>query len=224
MSCIDSNFKLSFISEDGSEGIFYPASTSEFIDYLTELDSNLTQFLFSENFEPTEEITNYLQEAVSAYIEAVFEDKEVPCGCEQYYPELYQFLENSSIDEIYLQVEEGEEEEHEINEAIYSFFESEGWEASIPNSTLVQTLVQETTFKKIVRGGRVIKRADCPPGFKWNGERCVRMASSELRKRMKAAFKANKTRSKHMRNAMFAKSIMKKRAKSMKVRGMKGIR
>jgi hypothetical protein len=224
MSCIDSNFRLSFISEDGSEGVFYPASTSEFIDYLAELDSNLTQFLFSENFEPTEEIIVYLQEAVSAYIESVFEDKEVPCGCEQYYPKLYQFLENSSIDEIYLQVEEGEEEDREINEAIYSFFETEGWEATLSNSTLVQTLLQETTFKKIVRGGRVIKRAECKPGFKWDGQRCVRMGSAELRKRMKAAFKANKTRSKHMRNAMFAKAIMKKRAKSMKVRGIKGIR
>lgn len=224
MSCIDSNFSISFISENGTEGVFYPSTVSEFIDYLTQIDENLAVHLFSENFEPTQEITDLLQEAVTSYIEESYETGSIPLGCEQYYPELYNFLENSSIDEIYIKLEEGEEEDLEINEAIYSFFESEGWEGIIPTSISVQELVQEASFKKIVRGGRVIKRAVCPPGSKWDGSKCVRMASSELRKRMKAALKATKTRSKHMRNAMFAKAIMKKRAKSLKVRGMKGLR
>lgn len=219
MSNLDEKISIVFVSEDGTEGIFYPSDASEFIDYLVEADDEIARQILSEDFEPTQETVEFLQEAIPAYIEEV----ETPEGCEEYYSELKSFLENSSIDSVHVATQDmDDEDEEEIEESISEFLQTDGWiRTTILES--VEDLIEEVLYKKVVRGGKVLKKANCPPGAKWNGKSCVRMGAMEVRKRMKAAFRAAKTRKKHSRNMMFQKAIMKKRGKSMKFGSNRGL-
>ena len=225
MPCLDTNFSITFVSEDGKQAVFHPIDTSEFIDYLVELNPDVAQDIMSEDFTPTREVSDFLQEAVSSYIEAIFEDGEdLPSECHEYYSTIYNFLQDAQGSELYVTLQEGEEADIEVDNELYNFFEVTGWNINIPNSANTASLIQEITFKKMVRGGRLIKRAECAPGYRWDGKRCIRMGSTEVRKRMKAAFRASKTRAKHSRNALFMKMILKKRMKSDRVRRQKGLK
>jgi len=54
--------------------------------------------------------------------------------------------------------------------------------------------VSEVNYKKVVRGGKVVKKVQCRPGYRFDGNSCVKMSSQELRLRGKAAKKAAKHR------------------------------
>lgn len=217
-TCLDTNFSISFISENNNEAIFYAEDASEFIDYLNEINPQIIQNILSEDFEPTHELIELLQESILSYIE----ENSIPCGCDDYYSQLFDFLENSAINGITISIEEGDDDEDEdINEAIYENLQVIPWDIEVKKD--VQSLLQEAKYKKVVRGGRLINRQVCPPGYRLSGGQCIRMATSEVRKRMKAALKAAKTRKKEFRNSMFKQMLLKKRARSMNVRRSRGL-
>ena len=70
-------------------------------------------------------------------------------------------------------------------------------------------------FKRVVRGGKVLKKLVCPIGMKAVGGKCVRMGSSEIVKRKKSTKKVQQ-KLKHD-NSKQAK-MERKRAKSIKKR------
>jgi hypothetical protein len=73
--------------------------------------------------------------------------------------------------------------------------------------------------KNVIRGGQIVTKIDCPEGYKSSNGKCVKMNPLEVRKRVKAAKLASKTRMR--KGAGAAKMAMKMRAKSMKVRDRK---
>jgi len=74
----------------------------------------------------------------------------------------------------------------------------------------VNNLIEEAVkFKKVVRGGKIVKKLVCPPGFKRVDKRCVKMNPMELRKRKKAAKLMLKTKKKTLRGINVL--MMKKR-------------
>lgn len=82
----------------------------------------------------------------------------------------------------------------------------------------INNLIEEALkFKKVVRGGKILKKLTCPPGYKNIGGRCVRMTSSEVRKRKKAAKLMLKTKKKTMRG-IAAIMMERKRKKSLMLR------
>jgi hypothetical protein len=219
MLCLDTNLNISFISEDGVKATFYPMNALEFIDYLSEINIEILPHILSENFEVSNEIIEILQEAILSYLE----ESEIPASALKYYKDLYTFLETAAIVEFNFIIEEGEEEDVEINEFIYNILEELSWDFNISINNTVKDLIQESSYKRVVRGGKLIKQKVCPPGYKLAGGKCIRMSTTEVRFRMKAALKAAKTRRKHERNSLFKQMLMKRRAKSMKVRDMRGI-
>lgn len=75
-----------------------------------------------------------------------------------------------------------------------------------------QEVVCEVQFKRVVRKGKIIRKAQCPPGSKFQGGKCVRIKSKERIARKKAGIKtARKVRAK-------SKQIARKRARSLKKR------
>jgi len=204
MSCLDTNFNISFISEDNFEASFYPTNASEFIDYLAEMNTELFQYIISEDFQPSHEIVEFLQEAVLSYLEE-----------NQLYPELSRFLETAVIDGVSITIEEGEDVDEDILEILSNM--------DLPVINTISSLIEESNYRKVVRGGKIINKKLCPPGYKVSGNNCVRMGTTEIRSRMKAALKAAKTRRKEFKNSMFKQMLLKKRAKSMNLGKSRGI-
>jgi len=204
MPCLDTNFNISFISEDNFEASFYPTNASEFIDYLVEINSEVFQYIISEDFQPSYEIVEFLQEAVLAYLEET-----------RLYPELSQFLETAIIDGISITIEEGEDVDEDILETLSTM--------DLPIINTVSSLIEESKYHKVVRGGKIINKKICPPGYRSTGNTCVRMGTSEVRSRMKAALKAAKTRRKKLKNSIFKQMLLKKRARSMKLGNSRGL-
>lgn len=69
--------------------------------------------------------------------------------------------------------------------------------------------------KKVVRGGKLVKKKKCPPGYKLvDGKKCVKMKSTEKLARRKGAKRGN----------LKGKSKRKiSRKKSLKVRSRRGL-
>lgn len=66
--------------------------------------------------------------------------------------------------------------------------------------------------KKVVRKGKVIRKRDCPPGYRLVGTRCVRQTSAERIKRKRAGKRAaRKSKSARRRNIKRAMRIRKRR-------------
>lgn len=86
----------------------------------------------------------------------------------------------------------------------------------------VTSLITEVKFKKVIRGGKLLKKIACPPGFKNAGGKCTRMTQMEVRKRKKAAKLMLKTKKKTLKGI---KVIMmeRRRKKSMILRARKHI-
>ena len=216
MQYLDTTFSISFISESGKEATFYPIGASEFIEYLEENEPGITNHILNNENIQNQEIANFLQEAVFVYLEENISHYE---NAEQ----LAEFIIESAITDIYISANLNNEIQIDdvIGESIINFFETDGYQVQILEN--INQLIQEITAKRMVRGGRIIKRLDCPPGSKLVSGRCVRMGSSEVRTRMKAALKATRTRRKHMSNTSFANAVMKKRKKSMKLGNSRGV-
>lgn len=79
------------------------------------------------------------------------------------------------------------------------------------DENLTEEELNELAKRRVVRGGKIIRRIFCKPGYKPMNNRCVRMAAAERRVRKKAAKKsARKRRSK-------TASINRHRARSMRI-------
>lgn len=76
---------------------------------------------------------------------------------------------------------------------------------------LTEEELNEIKKKRVVRGGKIIRRVFCKPGFKAMGSRCVKMAAKERRLRKKVA-----KRSARKRKAKSA-TIQRHRARSMRI-------
>jgi len=82
----------------------------------------------------------------------------------------------------------------------------------------IDIILTEGMMKKVIRGGKVVRKLICPQGFKAKGKKCVRMKGDEMRKRKKSAIIAQK---KLQGKTDKKEKMMRKRAKSMKKRGIK---
>lgn len=69
--------------------------------------------------------------------------------------------------------------------------------------------------KRVIRGGKLIKKKDCPKGYKKVGNRCVKMSSSERLTRKRAGRKAGR-KGKAARRRQFKRSIKKRRTRKLK--------
>lgn len=74
--------------------------------------------------------------------------------------------------------------------------------------------------KKSVRGGKVIKRKDCPKGYKLVGSRCVRMGSKERMTRKRAG-KRSARKGKAQRRTNFRKSTRLRQRRNLKTKYFK---
>lgn len=54
--------------------------------------------------------------------------------------------------------------------------------------------LDEAKLKKVIRGGKIQKKLDCPSGYKIEGKRCVRMSAQEKREKSKSAIRAARKR------------------------------
>lgn len=77
-------------------------------------------------------------------------------------------------------------------------------------SDLVSSVISEVQRKKVVRGGKIVKKVVCPDGKKNVGGKCVRMRNVEKLKRSKTAKKAAKKKKGKLG------AIQRKRERSMK--------
>lgn len=77
-------------------------------------------------------------------------------------------------------------------------------------ASLVESAITEVQRKKVVRGGKIVKKIVCPEGKKNVGGKCVRMRNIEKLKRSKTAKKAAKKKKGKLG------AIQRKRARSMK--------
>jgi len=72
--------------------------------------------------------------------------------------------------------------------------------------------ISEVQKKVVIRGGKKVRKVVCKPGYKAQGNKCVKMKGAERLRKKKAAIKsARKRKSK-------GAQIAKKRARSMKKR------
>lgn len=77
--------------------------------------------------------------------------------------------------------------------------------------SIVESLSIDEGPKKVISfsGGRKHIKLDCPPGYKLDGNKCVKMSSTELKARSKGARKAALKRKSHQ------SAINRSRAKTM---------
>jgi hypothetical protein len=212
---LDKRLAITF-ETTGGDSVFYPLDAQNFIDGLVSLNEDYTTNILSEDedLDPDEHLT-FLSESVLGYLDSNLSESET-----FYYTNLKDFLENNVISAIEIEVADVDEPKSINDNALAEQSLLESIDAFIKDLSLVT----EVKFKKVIRGGVVKKVIDCPPGFKSVGGKCIHMTASEARKRAKAAFKANKTRKKHMMSATFVKALEKKRKKSMKIRNMKHLK
>lgn len=79
------------------------------------------------------------------------------------------------------------------------------------DENLTEEELQELAKKRVVRGGKIVRRIFCKPGFKAMGNKCIRMAAKERRVRKKGAKRsARKRKSK-------SATIQRHRARSMRI-------
>jgi len=77
-----------------------------------------------------------------------------------------------------------------------------------------EIMICEIKYKKVIRKGKILKKAVCPPGFKATGGKCVKMPAKE---RLKRARSTKKSQRKVQNSGMKAK-LLRSRAKSMRKR------
>ena len=88
-------------------------------------------------------------------------------------------------------------------------------ESTIPCSDCNKRLeLDEIKWKRVIRNKKVVKKAFCPDGYRYdaNKKKCVRISPEQARKMSKAA----KKRARKMKGKMA--KIVRKRMKSMKKR------
>ena len=89
----------------------------------------------------------------------------------------------------------------------------------------IDLFLNEITYKKVIRKGKVIRKPICPNGFKAVNGTCVKMTGQEKRKRAKSAKKAQIANwircnaNKLWNSGGKSAKLLKRRAKSMRRRG-----
>lgn len=78
----------------------------------------------------------------------------------------------------------------------------------------IDIMLVEVKWKKVVRGGKLIKKLFCPDGFKAKNGKCIKMSAAERRKRAISTKRAQKK----LHAGGKAARLLKKRAKSMRKR------
>lgn len=243
---LDSQLVLTFVGEDGSNAIFISRNSQDFIDLLIEMDSALTTELFNNESSEILEETNsllFLEEIILGYLDFSIEENS-NIDNTLYYTKLKSFLESNNIESCDIELlnsDENEvsfenlEEDQLVDECLEEFSDyftninsnkTISLTESISNliDDLSDNLIEEVVYKKVVRAGVIKKILDCPPGYKAVKGRCVRMGSTEVRKRAKASIKANKTKAREMHNTAFVHALNKRRAKSIKLRHNRGLK
>lgn len=244
---LDSQMVLTFVGEDGSNAIFIPRNSQDFIDLLVEMDSETTTNIFNSDQSNTilededANILTFLKESILGYIDADIEEN-LDINNILYYTKLKTFLESNNIDLLDIELIDNEldiaasfesaDEDQLVDECLEEFadlFVNKSNDVislneSINNLIDEMSLMQEVVYKKVVRAGVIKKILDCPPGYKAVKGRCVRMGSTEVRKRAKASIKANKTKAREMHNTAFVHALNKRRAKSVKLRHNRGLK
>ncbi len=76
-------------------------------------------------------------------------------------------------------------------------------------------LITEIKFKRVVRKGKLVRKAICPPGFKVVKGKCKKQTATEIRKRSRSTKKAQRKIHASGKGA----KLIRKRAKSMRKRG-----
>ena len=79
---------------------------------------------------------------------------------------------------------------------------------------LEDEMICEIKYKKVIRNGKVIRKAVCPDGFKAKGGRCVKMTAKEKLKRSRSTKRSQKKVQASGKKAQLIRS----RAKSMRKR------
>jgi hypothetical protein len=75
-------------------------------------------------------------------------------------------------------------------------------------------LINEITFKKVIRKGKIVRKAFCPPGFKVVKGKCEKMKPGERLKRARSTRKAQK----RIQSGGKKSKLLRARAKSMRKR------
>ena len=70
------------------------------------------------------------------------------------------------------------------------------------------------TKKKVIRHGKVVKKKQCPKGYKFDGKRCVKISAVERLARKKGAIKANRS-GKAMRKRSLKRSLRIRKRKGL---------
>ncbi len=77
----------------------------------------------------------------------------------------------------------------------------------------IDHVLDEARFKKVIRKGKIKRKLFCPPGFRAQDGKCIKMKPEEMRKRKKATKRAAKKK----KGAVLSR-MLRKRKKSMKRR------
>lgn len=83
----------------------------------------------------------------------------------------------------------------------------------------VEELITEVRAirKKSIRKGKLVKRRDCPKGYRLTGKRCVRMKARERITRKRAGKRAAR-KSKSARRVSFKRSIRIRKRRKLKTK------
>lgn len=85
-------------------------------------------------------------------------------------------------------------------------------EEGLITSNEIISVLNEVQYKKVVRQGKVVRKAVCADGYIFRGGKCVRMSPKEIRNRSRSAkIGSRKVKGKY-------KQISRKRARSLKRR------
>ncbi len=77
-----------------------------------------------------------------------------------------------------------------------------------------EILICEVKYKKVIRKGKILRKAVCPPGFKAKGGRCIKMAAKEKLKRARSTKRSQRK----VQNSGMKAKLLRSRAKSMRKR------
>ena len=211
----------------------------EFIDVLVDLDEQKTSnLLVTESEAETEEdaeleadALHFLGESILGYLDYQLEEGLIG---EVAYFKTRAYLESQDIIAYDISITEDgydlDEDDEDLIAEVEAELENEitGTNVSISESIsdLIGelSLVQEVVYHRVIRHGILKKLLMCPSGYKRVDNRCIKMASSEVRRRMKASLKANKTKRREFKNSMFRNLLMKKRNKSLRIRHQKNLK
>ena len=231
---IDVNNQEQIVIEDGQE----------FLDILVELDQEKTGLLLTEADTDTDTDTETVEQA-EVMAEAMYFLSEAVLGYLDYqleeglisqinYIKTRAIFENALAYDISIIESEDDdledEDEEDLIAEVAAELEAGAAETNAAISESVQeligelSLVQELVYHKTIRHGILKKLLVCPVGWRSHGGRCIKMGATEVRRRMRASIKANRTKKREFKNSNFRNMLMKLRNKSLRIRKQKNLK